>query len=179
MVLLFTIHFGCTQKYQKEKKMKRYIAECIEYWHGRILEIPDSLNFIKDNEIVLLNKNNFCNQSKKMITVIDGSCHLCIEELRNWESLFESIDEPDLIHPIYFLIEDIEPTYFLKMYYPETDKKFNYILDPRKIFSNRNKIPNVNALKTFLVDSACKVYVIGSPFINDKTKRFYLKELTN
>ena len=146
------------------------ITKQVDYWKGRKIELP-SLNLARE-----LENENPLKKEIKVLTIIDGGCGICIEELKQWKIFMNKIDLRK-VGFIYLCSSGDDLQYFKKIYKDSIKINYPYFEDiGRKIFK-KNKFSSNKLFQTFLLDSNDKVVLIGNPNESEKMNKIYLREI--
>lgn len=135
----------------------------------------DYSNLVKDIGSGTNNAFDYFNQDFKIIIYIDGNCSNCISELNSWNQL---IEKNKLKIPLskYIFIIGTQNIYMTELLMKKLDNfKGNYWFDINDTFFNSNMLDSNNKhTYTFLLDSANRVKLIGSPLNNPTLTKLYL-----
>lgn len=141
---------------------------------------------LKEKKIILpsavllrnYNQKNINPLSKKIkiFTVINGSCALCIDDLKEWKTYMATVDTSKV--GFVFLVHSEDDLYtfkelnsnYIKLAYP-------YFHDVKKKVMKANKLMDNKAYQTFLLDSNDEVVLTGNPAKNIKIFKLYFDEI--
>jgi hypothetical protein len=112
----------------------------------------------------------------KIFTVINGSCALCIDDLKEWKTYMTTVDTSKV--GFVFLVHSEDDLYtfkelnsnYIKLAYP-------YFHDVKKKIVIANKLMDNKDYQTFLLDNNNVVVLTGNPAKNKKTFKLYFDEI--
>ncbi|AUP78669.1 redoxin domain-containing protein [Flavivirga eckloniae] len=164
LIVLLFINLSCV-------KNKEINSE-VNNWVGKQLTLPkDSLirNYIKK-------KTNPLKKKIKILTVINGDCSICYDELKAWKSYIKETDTSQVgfVFIIYTFNKLME---FNDMNNSTLKFQYPYFQDDGEKIVKENNFPDNRLLKTFLLDSENKVILIGNPTIHKSINDLYKKEI--
>jgi hypothetical protein len=153
-VSFFTSYNAKSQNYAK-----------IENWYGKKIILPSVKLMRSDNK----KHTNPLSKKIKIVTVINGSCAACIDELKKWKTYMQTVDTTQvgfvyLIHSEddLFTFKELNSDY-IKLSYP-------YFYDIKKNIIKANKLNDNKTYHTFLLNSDNKVIIVGNP---NKDKKIF------
>lgn len=137
--------------------------ELVNYWLGRTITFPDSIDNILTGERIDLNKSKYI-----ILRYVDSlSCTSCKLRTEQWNNLSYSLDTiPGISYDILTIIApkkdlSIKPTLKRHRY------KHPVVIDTGNLISNTNHLPTNSIVNTFLLNKEHKVIVIGDPTVNN------------
>lgn len=165
IILLPCIVWYCT--YQRNKNI-----ELVNYWLGRTITIPDSLDNILTGKRIDISNNDYI-----IIRYVDSiSCTSCKMRTEQWNHLSYSLDTiPDISYDILTIVapkEDILIKPALKRH------RYNHpvVIDSGNRISNTNHLTS-NSINTFLLNQERKVIAIGDPTVNSSVFELFKKHI--
>lgn len=119
-------------------------------------------------------------QSKKIISVIDGTCMACItDQLNALDSLFSTIIEDKNCKVIFVMnLKKVDSVYFMLNLKPAIRAKGVIFLDDEYLFERSNKILTSHShLRTFMTDIEGKIELYGNPLEDTELIVLYKNKL--
>lgn len=168
LLLIGIIVLGISCKDDRQKQIESLVAE----WNGRIIQIPDSMFFVRaGNDTV----ENFSIQADyKVFSYSDSiGCSGCKMQLFGWRSFIEEIDSIFDFHISVLLV--VHPNDLDDFFYLLRKQLFDYpvCIDLEDRFNKLNKFPSDQIFQTFLLDKNNQVLCIGNPILNSHIKQLY------
>lgn len=146
-------------------------TKLVNNWKSKRIELPlDSIIFNDQNVVNKPHEKDF-----KILSLINGGCGSCIEDLTRWKSFMRNIDtsmvgfiflvysEDGIISKQEFKNKD---SLYIKLNYPYYDD-LNY-----ELFS-KNNFPKKRIFQTFLLNKKNEVQIIGNPLISSEISTLY------
>lgn len=113
----------------------------------------------------------------KILTIINGSCPVCINELKKWKTYMKTVDTSQV--GFVYLIQSDDDLFTFKQLNKEYIKlNYPYFYDVKKNISKVNNLNNTKASNTFLLDDKNKIILKGNPNMNKELFRKYNTEIT-
>jgi len=151
----------------QQKDTKSVVNEWIE----KKIQLP-KLNSIKKNKEISINP---LNKKIKILTLINGECGVCIDELEKWKKYMNKVDilEVGFVFLIYY------SSYMDNNYLDSSGLQFDYpyFEDFGQKYIIENKFPKEKQYQTFLLNESNKVILIGNPIINESISNLFLKTI--
>jgi hypothetical protein len=149
--------------------------EQIEKLLGKRIVLPDSIRFVDKSTFKLSESLYDVKTPIKITTNIDGDCHVCIEQLKKWESLIKTNKEAlDGVDILFFVRADdynIFESLVKDLYFP-----YNFIYDAKGEYLIKNKLPFYNKdYQTFLLNEINEICLVGNPVRNRELAKLYSK----
>lgn len=144
---------------------------------GKEIIFSDSLKFLCKDVLSPINKSIIQSSESKIITIINGSCMSCIEEIHSWENIHKSLIDRFGTDKILFVFIETNIPFFRKIYYPEIPYDFQIIIDEDGHFIKDNGINNLIVFDSFLLDQYNRVKLIGNPIKNKDLFNLYLNNI--
>ena len=115
-------------------------------------------------------------KNQKILTVINGDCSSCVQDLKKWREFISKIDT--LKVSVFFIIHSYDNLQTFK-YFDSTEINFKhpYFFDDNKKYIRNNRFPLEKKFQTFLLNNENKVSIIGNPVLNKKINELYLKNI--
>ena len=151
--------------------------ERIENFIGKEIILPDSIHLV---DIINKVDGNFylydTISSIKVTTSIEGDCHVCVSQLKSWESFINSNKD-------YF--DNVSFIFFVRAYdysvfeYLVDELFFSYpvVYDKSEKYLLYNKLYNSN-YQTFLLNEKNEICLVGNPVKNTELAKLYIQEIT-
>lgn len=172
--LFFSCNFEKTGKspVQKEKKI-------VQKWLGKKVELPDSLPVLSKASLVPFYRARVYKRDNiKIVTSVDGGCHVCMEQLEHWGKFIQKAKASDDFE-ILFYITGTTPKLFKNEFYHKLNFKYPLIIDSNFQLLKRNEFPYKKKYQTMLLNEDHKVIAIGNPAVSSEIKEIYLKKINN
>lgn len=173
LCLILLLFFGCNII----RKEKRQILREYKFFYQKKIEFQDSLFLIKNDTTYKLCDSGLNDAKPRIITIISGSCELCIEKMVQWIDFRNQLIESFGYDMVYFILEDFNFNYFKKVYYPLIPNELQLIVDEKGILSKNNGLNDLIISKTLLINSNNEIKLIGSPIESDEMANLFLKEI--
>lgn len=107
----------------------------------------------------------------KIITYIDSSCQICLNDLPYWEELITKFQKYNVKFII--IIGNISLESFKSPENVINDFNYPLYLDQNGTYIRTNYVPDQTSLKTFLLDKNNRVLLTGSPLMSDDIYSLY------
>lgn len=111
---------------------------------GQLISFPDSFNvkvLEKDSTYPFLTSKKFVNApSIRISTSINGDCHACVNQLKEWKSIINKFDEKKVKFLFFIYAENYAR--FELINDSEIDFKYPVIYDYNNDYAIKNKIPD-------------------------------------
>ena len=172
-LILFVFVMFCACKTNNRDKVEEYKSFVAKYM-DQYIYLPDTILPIRvatngnTNYLALKNANKF-----KIITSIDGSCHVCLEQLEEWNGIVQECDST----VIFLCFLNAFDNMTMEMLLEKKSYNFPLIFDYEHSFLKENNISIHQEIKTFLLDNNNKVLLVGSPIENPKMWDLYKKRM--
>ncbi|MBA0884901.1 hypothetical protein [Flavobacterium undicola] len=148
-ITLFLLLTGCQSNSQ--------IKNDIDQWKGKYVVLPNE-NQIFNNKTA---KTNPLSKKVKIITLVNGDCGPCVEELQEWKLFMKGIDTAYV--GFVFLVNTSDIRNFKKNDSLIIKLKYPYYYDKLNKISKKNNFSQNKLHQTFLLDSNENVVLIGKP----------------
>lgn len=165
-ILIITILFGLITSCNKSNKKTESL---VNKWLGKQLTLPsDSL--IRNYDIKF---SSPLTKKIKILTLIDGDCSICYNELEDWKKFMKKIDTSEVgaVFTIYSY-DGLSEFNQAQINFP-----YPYFQDNGEKILNINEVSQDKFYKTFLLDEDNKVILVGNPNIHEKISELYLAEI--
>ena len=174
-ILILVIFFALIAcKSRNSDRTEKYKAVIEKYMNQRLI-LPDTIlpvRTVDKNETYCKLKNN---NKFKIITSIDGSCNVCIEQLQRWGSLIQELDTS----VVFLCFMNAYDSTTMNLLLENESYKFPLILDNEHLFLRLNHIGFYDEIKTFLLDLNDNVLLVGSPVSNPQMWELYKRVITH
>ena len=150
----------------------------IEKYHGEKIKMPlDSITLLKNHKTKPIEKYNVNNNKIKLVTRINGNCHICIYELDQWkQELIKKFGDKN-VQFIFYLYTDNYKDFRNNLYY-KISGTYPLLIDTTNAFIRDNDLPQMDKrFHTFLLNKQNEVLLVGNPLFSPKIKNLYLKEI--
>jgi hypothetical protein len=143
-----------------------------ENWHGKKIILP-SIKLMRNES---QKHSNPLSKKIKIVTIINGSCAHCIDELKIWKTYMKTIDTSQVGFVYLIQSEDDLFTFkelnrdYIKLPYP-------YFYDINKSITKANKLTDKKTYHTFLLNNKNEVILVGNPNKNEKLLKQYNIEI--
>ncbi|MCK9413571.1 MAG: hypothetical protein M0Q53_14820 [Prolixibacteraceae bacterium] len=168
LFILFGV-FACSDS--RTKHIKTFLKEK----KGELIYLPDSFTVQSldvDSTYSLSNSKKFVHcLMLRVVTSINGDCHVCVSQLKEWESVVNKWPKEKI--RFLFFIHAENYARFELMNKGEISFKYPVVYDYKNDFVLKNKIPDDYLLNTMLIDSTGKVIVVGNPLKSKEILTLY------
>ncbi|WP_037315965.1 hypothetical protein [Salegentibacter sp. Hel_I_6] len=150
---------------------ERPATEMVNNWKAKRLELPlDSIIF---NAQGVLTKPH--EKDLKILSLINGGCGSCIEDLAKWKTFMGNIDTSKV--GFIFLVYSEDGT-VSKQEFKNKDSlyinlKYPYYDDLSYTLFLKNNFPSKKLFQTFLINQENEVQVIGNPLMSSEISNLY------
>lgn len=115
------------------------------------------------------------NNSYKVATCIDGTCHSCIKQLIGWKTVIERFCGENV--RFLFMIHADNFSRFELFNIQSINFEYPVIYDYENAFQSKNKILDDHLLNTVLVNPKGRIVVVGNPIYSDELLKIYLESI--
>ncbi len=161
---------ACDSQSNKNLKIENQIND----FYGKSITFSDSLILIVKDNIQTISKSNLLANNNKIVTIVNGSCPSCLNEIAQWLDFHKCLNEKTGIDNLYFILTNIDYSYFKKIYSQNIPFEFQIIIDEENIFIHDNILYGLNISNTILLDNENKIKFIGDPIGNEEISNIYL-----
>lgn len=148
---------------------KQNIYQIVKKWQGKELFLP------KNKQIS--NNNITPNAPKlKIVSYIDGTCGVCVSDLRKWKTIIEDFESYKNIEFVFY-VNALDFDAFSKFVNKDEPYPIPLVNDSNNVFFERNALEKIKQFQTFLLDEKDEVIIIGSPLYSEKLRDLYLQEI--
>jgi hypothetical protein len=172
-LLIVSAFFSC--KYHV--KEKSIIEDQVKEFSGKSIVFSDSLILISRGESMFFYEANTQAKNKKVLTIINGECNSCIDEILMWDEFYMTMIDKTKKNDLYFVILNVNLENFLKVYFDELPYYFNFIIDENNHFIQDNNLHRLSISNTLFLNELNIVTFIGSPVNNSKIFNIYIDNL--
>ena len=175
-LLLFSITISfCTCR--KEQGNQDETTEIVNQLMGDTLILPKISKVLHKDS--LYHQNTTKTKGLKITTFIQGDCSICIDDLRNWQELFQYAKSKTGVDILFYLYTS-DLAYFRNNIYEQALEQYPLIVDQNYGYIDKNSLPpDRKQYQTFLLDSNNKIILVGNPVYNSKLKDLYMEEIKN
>ncbi|MGV8096506.1 MAG: hypothetical protein AB2L24_32010 [Mangrovibacterium sp.] len=142
---------------------------------GKLICFPDFFNvknLKQDSTYSFLASKKFINYpSLRVVTSINGDCHACINQLKEWTSIIDEFPKEKV--KFLFFINAENYASFELMNDSEIGFIYPVIYDYNNGYILKNEIPDDNLLNTMLIDSVGKIIIVGNPLQSKELLKLY------
>jgi hypothetical protein len=176
ILCLLYLFWGCNSKNKNNSTVPEN-KQIVEEWIGKKIILPDSLTVLfKDTLFPFYSSKFYKTNTIKILTPIDGGCHVCLHQLDKWNNLIKKAKKNEELD-ILFYITGTTVKHFKNEFYHKINIDYPLIIDTNLKLHKINNFPFQKKYQTFLLDRKKQVKVIGNPVFNSKIKDLYLNEL--
>jgi hypothetical protein len=179
-LLLFSCQGSNNQDNQKKDKTNdewlKFSTEMVDYWEGRKMALPDTLKLINPNSSF---QNNI--PKLKMVSYIDGSCSMCVENLSQWIKFIDTINHEGEKCKFVFYIHTEDEEKFQRDVLNKLGFNAPWLSDRNNDFIRANKLYDLR-FQTALLDESDRVLLIGTMSLRPPLQELYkqtIKRLSN
>jgi hypothetical protein len=142
----------------------------VSEWLGKQVDLPQ-VDFLKNKTSV-----NPVDKKIKILTLIDGDCSVCVEELKAWEVFMSKVDTTK-VGFIFVIYSFDNLNGFNDLNNSTIHFKYPYFTDLGKKYIYKNNFSKEKVYQTMLLDESNKVITIGSPIMYKTMEKFYLAKI--
>ena len=154
VVVLLVLFGACSNQPEEENEEK--------------IKIPDTLRCYSGT----FDKGFFENSEYKIINYVGANCSSCIALFKLWQKKNVENEFFSKI-PVIFIVYGDSFEIF-EYYFDELiDFPFPVLIDTTYSFVKENQVPDIEYLKTLLIDSNNSVELVGNPFEDKGIKKYY------
>jgi len=171
-IWIFLFFLVCCKESGRGNADKKTVAK----WTNRSLNLP--LN----DSLIFNNSSNQIPHKKdiKILTLINGGCGTCVDELSDWKLFINKIDTSSV--GVIFLVESFDGTISLDDF-KNTDSayvrlNYPYYNDIDLSIFSKYDFPHEKKYQTFLLNQKNEVVLIGNPIFSEAMEDLYLKKIS-
>lgn len=165
VVLIVILIYSCGKRRSKVEVYRE-----ISHLVGRRIIFPESLVLYANDSTNEFDKDYFLKNRIKIVSIIDGDCGVCLDELGKWEKLIMNNLFPKASYV--FIIKSFNQFETFK-YLVDDNLFYPLFLDVNNDFFNGNRIPQDKRYQTFLLDETNKIRLVGNPVYSKEIEKFY------
>jgi hypothetical protein len=173
---IFCVNSSCIRN--NKNNTKNQFKENVKAYIGKKIILPeDSLILLKDDNILPIEESNLRSNEMKIVTSINGNCHICVYNLDKWkQELIKKLNSKKL-HFIFYLHTD-DYDLFKKSLYYKISGDYPLLIDTTNAFVSDNDLPKMDKrFHTFLINKNNEIILVGNPLQNIKIKNLYFEEI--
>lgn len=173
ILLLSLAALSCNRTENSSKDdLKNYISQFI----GKELVLP------ADSSCHLFDKNygiENLNADYAIVSYIDAEgCTPCHLKLPYWKELNNNLDTISDVYVTTLLVIKPDTLDKVTSFLEEAAYDYPVIVDTVGKWTLRNELPEINTLRTFLIDKAGKILALGNPVENEDISNIYMRIIT-
>ena len=143
---------------------KQTTAEALDSLIGRQIQFQNhNIYHINGKDTVITDTQS--NPYKIIVYAVPNRCNDCTLRLGEWNLKLKELNQLQLSPKIVFIIQQVDYTTF-EHYTHVMKPDFPFVYDSTGMFLSANKLPHNTMYHTFLVDSADRIVLMGSPLGN-------------
>ena len=174
-LILAILFVSCKAKTDPNEEWSAYAEQIVSNWQGKKMSLPTDLPIVlPDSTSDLFNKN--FSAPLKVVTFVDGTCGVCIGNLKHWQTFMDFVKQRKEKCDFIFYIQADDKDEFEKGVMSKLKLNFPWILDKNDRFILENKLLD-QRFQTALLDSNNEVLLIGSIMFNPKLEELYKKTI--
>lgn len=163
IVIILCVFIRCKESNVEKKDISK--------WFNKEIVLP--------NDSLIVNNQKFPNpliKKIKILSLINGDCSVCYDELREWKEFIKEVDtgKVGFIFNIYTFNDLIA---FEDMNRNTLKFKYPYFKDVGAKIKEINDFSDDKIYKTVLLDEFNKVILIGNPNVHPDIRKLYLNEI--
>ncbi|MCM1111008.1 MAG: DUF1573 domain-containing protein [Clostridium sp.] len=164
---------GCQQRNSSSNdKLRQLLAEYI----GQRLELPaDSACNLFDRGYGI----DYLDADYLVVSYIDTEgCTPCHLHLPYWKDLTDRLDTISDAYATSLLIIRPDTLEKVSEFIHRANYPYPVIIDTLGLFSGMNRMPEISALHTFLIDKNSMILALGNPIENSAVERIFMQRIT-
>jgi hypothetical protein len=172
------ISTGCKQKMTESEKEKaewnRKVDSTITYWEGRKMALPADLPVMTTDTSNFVNGRSTAHQ--KIVTYVDGTCGVCVTNLKHWKAFIDDIRASHGKCDFVFYIQSENKEDFGKDVMGPLGMNVTWIHDSRNKFLHDNDLYD-QRFQTALLDDSDRVVLLGTMEFRPELKELFKKTI--
>jgi len=166
------LNTSCIQKVNKENRILTDLKTKI----GHKLFLPQEFEEYCLSSKEAFNKNDLLSSELKIVTYIDGNCHVCVSDLKEWHKFIsENSSFKELKFLFYVHADDF--SVFKRLNEAYIHFPFLLFLDQTSSFFKINNLSDNKIMQTFLLDKEGNIVLVGNPLFSEELKSLYRDEI--
>ena len=142
-------------------------------WYGNKISLPND-SLIRNTRGKYLNPKY---KTIKILTIINGDCSVCVDELKKWKELIKRVDTSK-VGFIFSVYSSDNLRGFKLLDRLEIHFDYPYFIDKNKEFIIKNKFSENKLFQTLLLNNNNEVILVGNPTTNKTIHKLYFEEIS-
>jgi hypothetical protein len=172
LLVVTILSTSCIQKTNRENRL----LDDLEAKIGHKLILPKEVEVYCLASEEAYNRNDIFSSELKIVTYVDGDCHVCVSDLKKWHQFITENSSIKELKVLFYIHAD-DFLAFKRLNEIHIHFPFPLFFDQANSFFKKNALSDNKMLQTFLIDNEDNTVLVGNPLFSENLKELYKNEI--